>query len=121
LGRSRDMRHAQLHVRDGAAFSEDHQRKTSPLEGLRASQRAYHPRINRRYQDLCLTRPADSLKSLGQDGVAKVVGRVHPIGIHGGEVLDLEFDERRSNLGRVAKLVGESICVGSAFGLGSLA
>jgi hypothetical protein len=68
--------------------------------------------------DLRLARPADSLQSLGQNGVAKVVGRVHPIGIHGGQVLDLEFDERRGNLGRVAELVGESIYVGSAFGLG---
>jgi hypothetical protein len=65
--------------------------------------------------DLCLARPADSLQSLGQDGVAKVVGRVHPIGIHGGQVLDLEFDERRGNLRRVAKLVGESIYDGLTF------
>lgn len=44
--------------------------------------------------DLLLARPANSLESLGQDGVAKVVCRVHPIGIHGGQVLNLEFDER---------------------------
>jgi hypothetical protein len=48
--------------------------------------------------DLCLACPADSLQSLGQNGVAKVVGGVHPIGIHGGQILDLEFNERRGNL-----------------------
>ena len=59
--------------------------------------------------DLCLARPANSLQSLSQDWVAVVVGRVHPVGIHGRKVLDLELNERRSEFGGVAELVREGI------------
>jgi hypothetical protein len=60
--------------------------------------------------DLCLAGPTNSLQSLSQNGVAVVVGGVHPVGIHGRKVLDLELDEGRSEFGRVAELVGEGIC-----------
>ena len=59
--------------------------------------------------DLGLAGPANSLQSLGQNGVAVVVGRVHPVSVHGGQVLDLEFNEGRTKLSGVAELVGEGI------------
>lgn len=59
--------------------------------------------------DLCLAGPANSLQSLGENGVAVVVSGVHPVSIHRGQVLDLEFDEGRGQLRRVTELVGESI------------
>ena len=52
--------------------------------------------------DLLLARPAHSLQPLSQDRVRVVVGRVHPISVHGGEVLDLEFDEGGGEFGCVA-------------------
>jgi hypothetical protein len=61
--------------------------------------------------DLCLAGPANSLQSLSQNGVAVVISGVHPVGIHGRKVLDLELDEGRSEFGGVAELVGEGICV----------
>jgi hypothetical protein len=60
--------------------------------------------------DLGLAGPTNSLQSLSQNGVAVVVSRVHPVGIHGRKVLDLELDEGRSEFGGVAELVGEGIC-----------
>lgn len=65
--------------------------------------------------NLLLAGPTNSLQSLGQDRVAVVVGGVHPVGIHGGEVLDLELDEGRGKFGGVAELVGEGVYVGLAF------
>jgi hypothetical protein len=65
--------------------------------------------------DLGLAGPANSLQSLGQNGVAVVIRRVHPVSVHGGQVLNLQLDERRRELSRVAELVRESIYVGSAF------
>jgi hypothetical protein len=59
--------------------------------------------------NLCLAGPANSLQPLGQNGVAVVVGGVHPVGIHGRKVLDLELNERRSEFGGVAELVREGI------------
>lgn len=65
--------------------------------------------------DLSLASPADGLQPFGQDGVAVVVSRVHPVSIHGGKVLDLELDERRSELVGVAELVGKGVCVALAY------
>jgi hypothetical protein len=59
--------------------------------------------------DLGLAGPANGLQSLGENGVAVVVRRVHPVSVHGGQVLDLEFDEGRGELSGVAELVGEGI------------
>ena len=58
---------------------------------------------------LVLCGPSQSSKSLTEDWVAEVVGRVHPVGVHGGQVLDLELDQRSCELGRVAKILGKSI------------
>lgn len=53
--------------------------------------------------------PVESLQSLGQNGVREVVGGEQPVSIHGAKVLDLELDQGASELGVVAKLVGELI------------
>lgn len=39
-----------------------------------------------------------------------MVASVHPIGVHGAEILDLEFDEGFGQIGRVAQIVGEFVC-----------
>lgn len=39
-----------------------------------------------------------------------VKGRIHPISIHGTQILLLEFNERRSQFGCVAEGVGEGVC-----------
>lgn len=41
--------------------------------------------------------------------MAEVVARVHPVGIHGGQVLDLELNQTPGKLGGVAKVLSESI------------
>lgn len=58
---------------------------------------------------LGLAGPANGLQSLGQNRVAVMVRRVHPVRVHGGQVLDLKFDEGRGKLSGVAELVGEGI------------
>lgn len=59
--------------------------------------------------NLRLAGPANSLQSLGQNRVAVVVSRVHPVSIHGGQVLNLELNKGGRKFGRVAELVGEGI------------
>jgi len=38
-----------------------------------------------------------------------VVARIHPVGLHGAQVLNLELDERAGQLGLVAEVVGEGV------------
>jgi hypothetical protein len=54
--------------------------------------------------------PAKSVESLRQMRVRKVVAGVHPVGIHGAEVLNLELEERAGELLGVTKLLGK--CIG---------
>lgn len=53
--------------------------------------------------------PAKSVESLRQMRVREVVAGVHPVGIHGAEVLNLKLEERAGELLGVTKLLGESI------------
>jgi hypothetical protein len=41
--------------------------------------------------------------------VGKVVACIHPVGIHGAQILDLQLDQRTSQLGRVSQFVCEFI------------
>lgn len=53
--------------------------------------------------------PPQGTQPLAQDRVAKVVRGVHPVGVHGAQVLDLELDERLGQLGAVAQLLRELV------------
>lgn len=53
--------------------------------------------------------PSQGAQPLAQDRVAEVVGGVHPVGVHGAQVLDLELDERLGQLGAVAQLLRELV------------
>lgn len=53
--------------------------------------------------------PAEGIKALRKVGVREVVAGVHPVGIHGAEVLDLELEERAGELLRVSELLGEGV------------
>ena len=48
-------------------------------------------------------------KSLWQDGVREVVARVHPVRVHGAEVLDLQLDEGAGQVFRIAEFHGEFV------------
>lgn len=56
------------------------------------------------------TLPAKRGETLGEDGVGVVVASINRIGIHSAQVLDLELQERGSELVRVTKLMGKFIC-----------
>lgn len=53
--------------------------------------------------------PLKSLESLGQNGMREVVAGVHPVCVHGAQVLDLELDQRSSELLLVAQVACEVI------------
>ena len=53
--------------------------------------------------------PPQSTKSLAQDRVAEVVRSVHPVGVHGAQVLDLQLDERLSQLTAVSEFLRELV------------
>jgi len=53
--------------------------------------------------------PAKGLEALRQMGVREVVAGVHPIGVHGAKVLDLELEKRTSKLLGITKLLSEGI------------
>lgn len=53
--------------------------------------------------------PAKGLEALRQMGVREVVAGVHPIGVHGAKVLDLELEKRASKLLGITKLLSEGI------------
>jgi hypothetical protein len=61
--------------------------------------------------NLLVAGPVHSLQALCQDGVRMVEAGVEPVGIHARQVLDLELDQRSTELARIAKLDGESICI----------
>ncbi len=46
------------------------------------------------------TLPAKSSEALGEDRVRVVVAGVHPVSIHGAQVLNLQLEQRRSELVR---------------------
>jgi hypothetical protein len=53
--------------------------------------------------------PIKGLESLGQDGVREVVAGVHPVSIHGAQVLDLELDQRSGELLLVAQVASKLV------------
>lgn len=55
------------------------------------------------------TLPAKCGKTLGENGVGVVVASIDGVSVHGAQVLDLELQERRSELVRVTKVLGEFI------------
>ena len=58
------------------------------------------------------TLPSKGLETLGQDRVRVVVAGVHPVGIHGAEVLDLELKEGLGQFFRVSELLSKGIWTG---------
>lgn len=59
--------------------------------------------------DALRTLPAEGIKALRKVGVREVVAGVHPVGIHGAEVLDLELEEGAGELLGVSELLGEGV------------
>ena len=53
--------------------------------------------------------PPQRAQPLAQDRVAEVVRGVHPVCVHGAQVLDLELDEGLCELGAVAELLRELV------------
>jgi hypothetical protein len=61
--------------------------------------------------NLLVAGPVHSLEALCQNGVRVVKAGVEPVGIHARQILNLELDQRSTELARIAKLDGESICI----------
>lgn len=53
--------------------------------------------------------PSESTESLAKDWVAEVVAGVHPVSIHGAQVLDLQLDQAASQFVREAKVLSKGI------------
>jgi hypothetical protein len=53
--------------------------------------------------------PAESLEALSEMGVGEVEAGIHPVGVHGAKVLNLELEERAGELLRIAQTLGEVI------------
>jgi len=58
---------------------------------------------------LLITIPSQSSQSLRQDRVREMVACIHPIRIHGAQVLDLELDQRAGQFLLVSQLLCELI------------
>lgn len=63
---------------------------------------------------LCaLTLPSQGSQTLRENGVGVVVASIHPIGIHGAQILDLELEEGlRKELG-LSKVGCKGVCIKS--------
>lgn len=59
--------------------------------------------------DALRTLPAKSLEALRKVRVGEVVAGVHPVGVHGAEVLDLELEQGAGELLGVAELLGKGV------------
>lgn len=53
--------------------------------------------------------PAQGAQALRQNGMREVVRAVHPVGVHGREVLHLQLDQGAREVARVAELLGELV------------
>ena len=62
-----------------------------------------------RFPVLGWTGPSESPQPLWKDGVREVVAGVHPVGVHGAQVLNLQFNEGAGELGGVSEFDGEFI------------
>jgi hypothetical protein len=56
------------------------------------------------------TLPAKGSETLGQDWVRVVVAGVHPVSVHGAQVLDLKLEEGGSKLIGESETLGKFIC-----------
>lgn len=61
--------------------------------------------------NLLIAHPPHRLQPLRQNRMRVVVARVEEIGVHGGQILDLELDERGGEFGGVAEAVGEGVYI----------
>lgn len=59
--------------------------------------------------DLLVTRPVQSLQSLSEDRMRKVIAGEHPVSVHGAEVLDLKLNKRLGQLRLVAKVACKGV------------
>ena len=84
-----------------AGSSADSELSSACLRGLFA--------LGVRIFNLCISIPTQSAQPLRQDGVGEVIARIHPVGVHGAEVLDLQLDQGTSELRRVTQLLCELI------------
>lgn len=57
------------------------------------------------------TRPAKRLETLGKDRVGVVVASVHPVRVHGAQVLDLQLEQGLGELLGIAEVLGEFIYI----------
>lgn len=57
------------------------------------------------------TLPAERLETLGEDRVRVVVASVHPVRVHGAQVLDLQLEQGLGELLGVTEFLGEFICL----------
>lgn len=55
--------------------------------------------------------PVQSAKSFGQDGMREMIAGVHPVSIHGAQILYLQSQQRSSKLLRIAKFGGKLVCL----------
>jgi hypothetical protein len=60
-------------------------------------------------RNLLFAGPANGLQALREDRVRVMEARIHPVGIHAREVLDLELDQRTGQLSRVTELEREVV------------
>ena len=58
---------------------------------------------------LLVAGPVHSPETFSEDWVRVVEGRVEPVGVHRGQVLDLQLEQRRAELHAVSELNGERI------------
>jgi hypothetical protein len=68
-----------------------------------------HLFVFRRNNAIFLVDPTKSTQSLGQNRVREVVTRIHPIGIHSAQILDLKLDQGAGELGGVTKVLRKFI------------
>lgn len=59
--------------------------------------------------DSLLALPVQGLEALRQMRVREVVARIHPVGVHGAEILHVQLDERRGQLGAHAQAIGKGV------------
>jgi hypothetical protein len=59
--------------------------------------------------NLRVTKPSQGSKPLCQDWVREVVTCIHPVRIHGAQVLDLQLNQRACQFGRVTQFLGEFV------------
>lgn len=54
--------------------------------------------------------PTQRTETFRENRVRVVVASVHPVSVHGSQILDLELEQRRSELVRVAESLRKGVC-----------